>query len=211
MIAYLLIIVGLISVGVGAYLLITASHSSQHSSAVVAQASSPAPAYREKASDLTEQEQKGKDFEDYVANHLFHPDDYTIVERVNDYNGRTQNTERAKYADFIIRSERLQKEFAVECKYRTSWKKGKNGKDGILWAEEKKIQDYNEDAQHRNIDYIILIGVGGEPSKPECLFSVPLKHLQYPKADFDYLNRFRLKLDHGYVRYNQTKHNLDIQ
>lgn len=59
--------------------------------------------------------------------------------------------------------------FAVECKWRSEFIKGK-----ISWANDYQICSY-EDFENRNrIPVFIAIGIGGESSKPAMLFVTPL-------------------------------------
>jgi len=63
--------------------------------------------------------------------------------------------------------------FAVECKWRTKFKKGK-----IDWATKKQITKYLEFEFKRAMPVFIAIGIGGTPSNPENLFVTPLCNLK---------------------------------
>ena len=129
--------------------------------------------------NLTEAEQKGQAFEDYAIGR-FGSGKYTLVEKVNDYTSRHHTTERSRYPDLVLRHNESGREFAVECKYRSSWSVGKQGEQIISWVKQQKIDDYNRFAQERDMDVIVLFGVGGESSRPAEVYALPLRLLQKP-------------------------------
>jgi hypothetical protein len=63
--------------------------------------------------------------------------------------------------------------FAIECKWRKNY-----FKNGIEWAQNYQIKNYKEYAEKLNIPVFVVIGVGGEPEKPEELFIVPLSKMK---------------------------------
>lgn len=138
----------------------------------------PAPLVSQPSDNLSDSERKGQQFEDYVISQ-FAPADYTLVEKVNDYTSRHHANERSKYADLVFRKKATGEEFAVECKYRSGWTDHK-GKPTISWVDQRKIDDYNQFSQDRNIDVIVVFGVGGSPDHPEECFALPLRMLQKP-------------------------------
>jgi len=154
---------------------------------------------------LSENERKGQLFEDYIISR-FAPADYSLIEKVNDYTSRHHATERSKYADLVFRKEATKEQFAVECKYRSRWTQS-HGKLALAWVEQRKIDDYNQFSKERDIDVIIVFGVGGTPDKPEEVFALPLRLLQKPLPPYkDFLKNF--KVADGNYEYNARQHNL---
>jgi len=62
--------------------------------------------------------------------------------------------------------------FAVECKWKSYFDKGK-----IDWARPDQIQRYLEFERKRAMPVFIAIGIGGSCDKPERLFVTPLCNL----------------------------------
>lgn len=156
---------------------------------------------------LSENERKGQQFEDYIISR-FATVDYSLIEKVNDYTSRHHATERSKYADLVFRKEATKEQFAVECKYRSGWIQSK-GKPALTWVEQRKIDDYNQFSSERDIDVIIVFGVGGTPSKPEEVFALPLRMLQKPLPPYqDFLRKFAVP--DGPLNYDARQHNLQI-
>ena len=154
---------------------------------------------------LSDNERKGQQFEDYIISR-FAPADYSLVEKVNDYTSRHHVTERSKYADLVFRKIATGEEFAVECKYRSGWIESK-GKPALFWVNQKKIDDYNQFSADRDIDVIVVFGVGGTPDHPEEVFSLPLRLLQKPLPQYqDFLRSFKVADES--LEYNARQHNL---
>lgn len=158
------------------------------------------------ADSLSENERKGQQFEDYIITR-FAPADYSLIEKVNDYTSRHHATERSKYADLVFRKEATKEQFAVECKYRSGWITSK-GKPALTWVDQRKIDDYNQFSRDRNIDVIIVFGVGGTPDKPDDVFALPLRMLQKPLPPYkEFVSKFRVP--DGPLDYDARQHNLN--
>jgi len=79
--------------------------------------------------------------------------------------------------------------FAVECKWRTEFKRGK-----IDWATRKQITRYEEFEFKRAMPVFIAIGVGGAPANPEKLFVTPLCNLKnYTEISEEQLIKYKRK------------------
>lgn len=63
--------------------------------------------------------------------------------------------------------------FAVECKYRSSFKGNK-----IEWAKKEQIIIYESFQRKFAIPVFVAIGIGGQPSDPEHLFVTPLDNIR---------------------------------
>ena len=155
---------------------------------------------------LSENERKGQQFEDYIISR-FASADYDLVEKVNDYTSRHHATERSKYADLVFRKRATGEQFAVECKYRSGWS-DYNGKSVLMWVEQHKIDDYNRFSEERNIDVIVVFGVGGSAAHPDEVFALPLRLLQKPLPQNQaFLRKFAVA--DGHFEYNARQHNLN--
>ena len=154
-------------------------------------------------------EEKGKAFEDFIVSR-FAPSDYTLVEKVNDYTSRHHNTERSKYADMVFRKKDSGIEFAVECKYRSAWS-GKDDDKTISWVDQRKIDDYNYFSKEREIDFVVIFGVGGTPSKPDEVYALPLRLLQKPLPQrYIFLQKFRIKDPYSNYTFDESHHSLTL-
>ncbi|MCK9611631.1 MAG: hypothetical protein PHR81_04500 [Bacteroidales bacterium] len=139
--------------------------------------------------NLDENKQKGDAFEKWVVK-KFDRDYFQVEEWRSD-----------KYVDgiypvsnhfpdleisFSLPGKDINKTFAVECKWRKNLYKG-----GINWAEEYQVKNYAEYAAMLKIPVFVILGVGGEPDKPESVYIIPLQKLQYKFCTGTYLNKFR--------------------
>lgn len=82
--------------------------------------------------------------------------------------------------------------YAIECKWRSSWKHNDNGRF-VEYTSYKKLEDYFE---YRNlfgyrVDVFIALGVGGSPNQPAELYIFRLderwmfRHKKYPHRFFE--------------------------
>jgi len=120
--------------------------------------------------NLLENFQKGGLFEEYIKN-LFNEDSFKIKKR---YKSRLIPPDTfisgLGNPDFeLVFVEKNQHPFAVECKWRKSFYRGK-----IDWAKPNQIQRYIDFERKRAMPVFIAIGIGGDPDKPEKLFVTPL-------------------------------------
>ena len=196
----LLIIIGALFIGTGIYFLA----SDKKTAPIVV--NEPTPLVSQPSDGLSESERKGQLFEDFVISQ-FTSADYTLVEKVNDYTSRHHANERSKYADLVFRKKSTGEEFAVECKYRSNWIDS-NGKPTLIWVDQRKIDDYNQFSKDRDIDFIVIFGVGGSPDHPEEVFSIPLRMLQKPfPQKQEFLRNFPISSP---FNYDGRQHNLVV-
>ena len=74
---------------------------------------------------------------------------------------------------FDFKAKGVKEAFAIECKWRKNYYK-----KGIEWAYDYQIKNYKEYADKLNIPVFVVIGVGGEPEKPDELYIVPLEKMK---------------------------------
>jgi hypothetical protein len=133
-------------------------------------------------SQNTEEARKGYEFENYIVT-LF--DNKTGRFRLMEWRGdkiASNNVfpESNQYPDleFSFRTKYGRHRFAVECKWRNSFYKGK-----IDWAREDQIKNYLNYEKEFNIPVFVAIGIGGLASAPEKLFVTPLRNISsYPEV-----------------------------
>ena len=148
--------------------------------------------------------QKGHDFEDYIIT-LFNERKFKLIEWRSDKKASNGvYPESCTYPDLEFAfMGRKKYRFAVECKWREDFNKGK-----IKWSYQKQIDTYLNFQSERNIPVFIAIGIGGLPGNPEKLFVTPLHdirknnivsesdllpYIRNPKHRFFY-NTFQLRL-----------------
>jgi len=118
--------------------------------------------------------EKGRLFEEYVIQ-LFNEDNFKVIKR-----RKSEKLEdRALLQDCanpdleLIFGRYSKHHFAVECKWRKKFIKGK-----ITWASDYQICSYQDFENQCRIPVFIAIGIGGEPSRPERLFVTPLRNIE---------------------------------
>jgi hypothetical protein len=124
-----------------------------------------------------EHKQKGNEFEKFVVQ-KFNKKYFKIMEWAGDKYVNGIYAETTTQPDLRIKFtlHNLEKEFAVECKYRSYY-----FKDGIDWAKDTQRSNYQNYSEDKGIITFVAIGVGGTADNPEELFIVPLQEL---KSDF---------------------------
>lgn len=115
---------------------------------------------------------KGAAFEKYVVQH-FSRKYFTLQEWRGD-----------KYVDgiyavsnhfpdlevvFDFKAKNIKESFAIECKWRQNFYN-----NGIEWAKDYQLKNYQDYATKLNIPVFVVIGLGGTPDKPQDVFIVPL-------------------------------------
>lgn len=211
--AYILIIVGIICLGLGIYLLDRPAPDATVPDGFPSGSLAPAPEVSALAKDttiiinnhtreiiretkvvektvvdddLTDNERKGRQFEEWVVSQFPKPE-YTIKEwRADKFKDGTY-AESTRYPDLEVelKWKNTTHLFAVECKYRSSIS------DGFEWASQEKIDIYNKYAQDRHIPTFIIFGIGGSPSAPAEVIIVPLEKLQRPHVTEKYFRSLR--------------------
>lgn len=142
--------------------------------------------------------QKGDDFEEYMIQLLGKQNDIKFVGKVSDYhkNGISalENFEPDLKFKYKVAS------FAIECKWRKSFRNGY-----ISWAKDRQIRNYNDYQKTKKDKVYIALGVGGEPSKPEHLYLIPLSRLKYETFKEDYVAEFEIKGEAEIVKFLQQQ------
>jgi hypothetical protein len=121
----------------------------------------------------------GRDFEEYVIG-LFPDTEWEIEDRSSDTSKRIGRrvTGDVSY-DCIVKHRPTSRRFILQCKYRSHFFR-QDGQEGIEWAKPYQIGNYRNFQQIKGWPYVVIIGVGGRPRKPQQLFVLPLEHLGSP-------------------------------
>lgn len=135
---------------------------------------------------LTEPEEKGRAFEEYVVSH-FNKKYFTLKEWRGDKYYEGNYAESIRYPDmeyeFSLDGKIIS--FAVECKWRSKF-----SNEWITWATEEQADIYRKFEKEKDMPVFVVIGVGGSPSEPEQVYAVPLRVLKLNIAKEDYIRDF---------------------
>lgn len=182
---YLLIGVGVVLIVWGA---VVVAKPKQEVSTKVEQVVEPVVAVPE-VSPQDESYAKGLAFEEFVVKR-FDPDFFTIKEWRGDKQVDGVYAESNTYPDLVVnfnyRKEKVDVDFAVECKWRQGFLKNE-----VEWSYAQQIERYNQFSREKNLPVFIALGIGGEPDSPEQMYIVPLDKLQKPSVSFDELKIYR--------------------
>lgn len=145
--------------------------------------------------------QKGIEFESFVVNH-FESKYYDLLEwRGDKYsNGRYASSNQYPDLEIKLKSKKLQTKFAIECKYRSYF-----FNNGIEWAEDYQLEIYKEYSKEYNMPVFILLGVGGEATKPEEIFIIPLSEINSTFLNKKLLYKYERKRPYENFYYNSEQ------
>lgn len=120
---------------------------------------------------------KGDEFEAFVIN-KFDPNYFKFKAWRSDKAIDGYYPESNKYPDleFEFRHNSYSAKFAIECKYRSDYNSGY-----VEIANYKKLEDYRNFEKANRMQVYLVLGVGGEPSKPKDLYLIPLPHINSGK------------------------------
>ena len=117
---------------------------------------------------------KGDLFEKFILSKF--PDEYyRLLEWRSDKYFEGRYPESNMHPDFVFKKETKSRSgyFAVECKWRSDFTNGK-----IEWANQYQLKNYKEYEREFNMRVFIMIGIGGLPHEPECLYVLPLSEVR---------------------------------
>lgn len=122
-----------------------------------------------------ESEQKGDDFERYVVD-LFEEKKFSIVVWTTDMvRKHNRFVESDSGPDLVLRNRHTNEIFCVECKFRSRLLKGK-----LQWSTPKQLGRYRIFEKDNEINFYVVIGLGGKARKPKRMFCIPLKEIRSP-------------------------------
>lgn len=80
----------------------------------------------------------------------------------------------------------IEKDFAVECKYRSTYYK-----NGVEWSSAQQLQNYKTFATDKGIPVFVAIGIGGVATAPEELFIIPLTEISDTFLTKSFLSKYK--------------------
>lgn len=150
--------------------------------------------------------QKGIAFERFVVDlFLKRSKFFAIHDWTNDIYEKRKGikVESNKNPDLVIRYKHTDEKIAIECKYRSYYYQNHKFKSqSIKWSNPHQIKQYKEFSRLNDIPVFIVIGVGGEPDKPEDMFCIPLDEAKYPELFMSVLKKFERKPGEGFFWKN---------
>jgi hypothetical protein len=141
-------------------------------------------------------EERGREFEVYIAKMFSRQDSYFKIldMQTDNYDKRSGlNVESNQDPDLLIEyTHKGQREkFAVECKYRLHPITGEEtGEEVIVWSHPAQIIRYSNYSRRRKIPVFIVIGLGGNPNRPEREYCIPLEEAGSPELSLSVLERY---------------------
>ncbi len=144
-----------------------------------------------KEDDFDENKAKGDAFESFVVKH-FDKNYFTLQEWRGDKYVDGNYPVSSHFPDlevnFTFKNQNINENFAIECKWRKTYYK-----NSIEWAHNYQIKNYREYTDKLNIPVFVVIGVGGEPNKPNEIFIIPLSKLESNTISKDELKPYKRK------------------
>ncbi len=139
--------------------------------------------------DLTESEEKGRVFEEYVVSH-FNKKYFTLKEWRSDkyYKGHYAKSNCYPDLEYEFSLDGKVVSFAIECKWRSRF-----NNEWITWASDEQADFYRKFEKERKMPVFVMIGIGGTPSAPERVYAVPLRVLKLNRAKEDYIREYMRK------------------
>lgn len=136
---------------------------------------------------------RGHRFEKYIVD-LFAPseNEFTLVDWTSDIDFYEFNVivERNLNPDLLIKHNKSNKIFAIECKFR-SWITVENGREGVEWARKDQIERYFKFGKDNSIPVFIALGIGDYPRFPRELYLIPIENALYPNLYLSAIKNFK--------------------
>lgn len=123
---------------------------------------------------VADAKQKGNDFENYIVTR-FAQEYFELVEWRSDkyHEGVYATSSMLPDLEYRFRSKFHQCKFAIECKWRAEFIKGR-----VEWAKSHQLVTYRQYESEGQVPVFVLLGVGGTPSEPENVYIVPLSEIR---------------------------------
>jgi hypothetical protein len=149
--------------------------------------------------------QEGYDFEEFIVK-KFNQKYFSIKlwggvnYQIGDYSENTQKPNLI--VEYAYKG--YKRLIAIECNWQNEYYEG-----GIEFSNYKQLESYKKFEQDEQIDVYIALGVGGEDSKPQTLYLMPLKWLKQPFVSRKDLMKYWKNAD-GKFYLNMKNEVLDI-
>ena len=131
----------------------------------------------------------GHQFEQWVIERFLKSADCSLMEWRSDKsistNGHTYRPSSSSNPDivFSIQQNRVSFRFAVECKYRTK-------ASGVI-VKDANMQRYRNYMTETNQPVFLVLGIGGTPENPDCVYAVPLQDISKSEVRAADLKHFK--------------------
>jgi hypothetical protein len=129
--------------------------------------------------------EKGDAFEGYAVS-KFKTNFFKLLEWQGDKYHNGIYPESNQNPDLLYGLQGQADKFAVECKWRSGFINGK-----VEWTNDQQLKRYNQYMLEKNLPVFIVLGIGGEPSRPDEVYAIPLRRMKYSFATKDYLQQFK--------------------
>jgi len=144
---------------------------------------------------------KGRLFELFCAT-IWNDDNKTVIGDWTPDKGINENIYVASNGnpDFLIFFSDLEKKVAIECKFRSKFKSGFTN-----LGSNKSIDRYSRYKIRSTIDVYILLGIEGDPKKPDNLYLIPLDKVEFIRTIdkfHDNLNTTKKRLSRFLIEKN---------
>ena len=129
---------------------------------------------------------KGEAFEEYLRKHTFPKDRYKLIHRTHNYQSNKEDfADSSLYPDYKFQCIETGKVFFVEAKFR----EGRYYQNKIEWCKPYQLKRYKQIDLHESPVFLAL-GIGDAASKPEEIFLIPLKKIEYCAFFDSFLNKY---------------------
>jgi hypothetical protein len=126
---------------------------------------------------------KGLLFERFIENKFSEPE-YICVDATKDLHKKLRRfVESDLNPDFVFKEKITGRSFAVECKYRSFYKIGNLGDEGVWWKKEQG-ERYLNYSRLKNYPVYVVIGIGGNPKSPKIISYIPIEIIQEKYSSF---------------------------
>lgn len=149
---------------------------------------------------------KGLAFEKYVTTLLPRQHGFQLVHWRGDKYNKGVYALSSQWPDleYQYRQANNEYEFAIECKWRSSYYKGQ-----IQLCDDYQLKNYQKFSHDKKIPVYIALGVGGSPDNPAELYIIPLDMLSSNLISRYHISRFKKSVISRplYVRENRLCYN----
>ncbi len=129
--------------------------------------------------------EKGAAFEEFVVTR-FDSKRYRLIEwRSDKYIRGWGGPLSCQWPDLEMEYVPTGERFAIECKFRSSHRKGK-----VEWATADQLESYRAYQRLKGFPVFIAIGLGGAADAPQSFYLIRLNRMKYADVTLGYLKQF---------------------
>ena len=153
----------------------------------------------------------GAEFENYVEKIIFPIPFYSVKDRTSHPSQSKTLSDEGK-PDRIFRANFLDEKpsFGIECKYHKSLC------PKVYTLNKREVDDFRNFKNNEKIPIFVILGIGGEPSRPENIYLIPFNDKNFDEAyskdntlyiNKVYLKRFEVRCNYPLAFYNNNLFN----